>query len=154
MERREIGATAFFLPVLLFGQQTSTREIMREKLEQAEHLLPALVLGEFEEIDKYATELERLAELQSWYVLPTPEYDEHSRAFRAAARAAALAGKNRNLEAAADAYASMIGRCVGCHEYLRRVREARPPGGKGDGGKRGRSWAPDEGHSGSPNGVE
>jgi hypothetical protein len=142
---REISMkmTAMVLPILLFsgearsqvGAQTSTREIMREKLEQAEHLLQALVLSEFEEIETYATELDRLAELQSWYVLPTPEYDEHSKEFRAAAQAAALAGKNRNLEAAADAYTSMIRRCVGCHEYLRRVRGASPPGRRRDSAK-------------------
>jgi len=128
-----VGATTVVFTMLLFGvearsqvgAQTSTPEIMRQKLEQAEHLVQALVLAEFEEIERYATELHRLAELQSWYVLPTPEYEEHSQEFRAAARAAALAGKDRNLEAAADAYTSMIRRCVGCHEYMRRVRGRR-----------------------------
>jgi uncharacterized Rossmann fold enzyme len=72
-----VGATTVVLTMFLFGlearsqvgAQTSTREIMRQKLEHAEHLLQALVLAEFEEIEKYATELDRLAELQSWYVL-------------------------------------------------------------------------------------
>jgi cytochrome c553 len=138
-----VGATTVVLTMFLFGlearsqvgAQTSTREIMRQKLEHAEHLLQALVLAEFEEIVKYGTELDRLAELQSWYVLPTPEYAEHSKEFRASAQAAALAGKNRNLEAAADAYASMIRRCVGCHEYMRRVREVRQPKARSDSGK-------------------
>lgn len=75
-----IGGTTTFLATLLFGseapsrvaaQTTSTRQIMREKLEHPEHLLQALVFSEFEEIRKYGTELDRLAELQSWYVLPT-----------------------------------------------------------------------------------
>jgi len=138
-----VGATAVVLTMFLFGLEarsqvgapTSTREIMRQKLEHAEHLLQALVRAEFEEIEKYATELDRLAELQSWYVLATPEYEEHSREFRAAAQAAALAGKSRDLEAAADAYTSMIQRCVGCHEYMRRVREVRQPKARADSGE-------------------
>lgn len=133
MRKLSVGATAILLPSLLFGEearsrveaQTSTRELMRKKLEHAEHLLQALVFSEFEEIETYATELDRLAERQSWYVLPTPEYDEHSKEFRAAAQAAVLAGKEGNLEAAADAYTTLIRRCVGCHEYMRQIRGRR-----------------------------
>jgi hypothetical protein len=133
MRKLSVGATALLLPSLLFGEearsrveaQTSTREIMHKKLEHAEHLLQALVFSEFGEIETYATELDRLAELQGWYVLPTPEYEEHSKEFRAAARAAVLAGKEGNLEAAADAYTTLIRRCVGCHEYMRRIRGRR-----------------------------
>lgn len=134
MGKREVsvGAATILLGFLLFelgarshvGAQTSTQEIMRRKLEHAEHLLQALVFAEFEEIEKYGTELDRLAELQMWFVLPTPEYAEFSQKFRKAAQAAALGGKSGNLEAAAEAYGSMIRECVGCHEYMRRVRGA------------------------------
>jgi hypothetical protein len=100
---------------------------MHRKLQHTEHLLQALVFAEFAEIEKYGTELDRLAEQQMWFVLPTPEYAEFSQEFRAGAQAAALAGESGNLEAAAEAYGSMIRQCVGCHEYMRRVRGARQP---------------------------
>jgi hypothetical protein len=97
-----------------------------------------LVFAEFDEIEKYGMELDRLAELQMWFVLPTPEYAEFSQEFRQAAQAAALAGKSGNLEAAADAYGSMIHQCVGCHEYMRRVRGVRQPEARTDSGAAGR----------------
>jgi hypothetical protein len=94
-----------------------------------------LVFAEFDEIEKYGTELDRLAELQMWFVLPTPEYGEFSQDFRKADQAAALAGKSGNLEAAAEAYGSMIRQCVGCHKYLRRVRGTTQQQGGADSGE-------------------
>jgi hypothetical protein len=103
-------------------QQTSTKEIMAQKLEHVQELLQSIVLGKLEGVEEQANELNRLAELQSWYVLPTPEYAEHSRKFREAARAVAEAGSKGDLERSFDAYSSALRQCVECHAYMRKAR--------------------------------
>lgn len=113
------------ITVGLLSGQTSTPEIMRQKMDRAEKLLRSLVLAEFEGIEEHARELDRLAELQSWYVLPTPEYADHSKKFREAAQAAADAGKAKRVDESFEAYSAAIRECVDCHEYMRRVRRQR-----------------------------
>ena len=77
---------------------------------------------EFDGVADHANELHRLAELQSWYVLPTSEYAEHSKKFREAVQAVAAAGRSRDLDPSFEAYSSAVRQCVQCHEYMRSVR--------------------------------
>jgi len=102
--------------------QQSTPEIMQRKLDKTQQLLRALVLAEFEGIETGGSELDSLAEFQSWFVLPTPEYARHSEEFREAAQSVARAGNERDMGAATEAYISLVEKCVQCHEYMRRVR--------------------------------
>jgi hypothetical protein len=81
----------------LLRPQISTPEFMRQKMEEARRLLSAIVLGGFEGVVEHAEELDSLAELQSWYVLPTPEYAEDSKKFREAVQAVAVAERTRDL---------------------------------------------------------
>jgi hypothetical protein len=96
---------------------------MQQKLDEAQQLLRSVVLEEFDEIEEHANKLHSLAEFQRWFVLPTPEYAQHSREFREAARAVGEAGKNEELDVATDAYTTMVRKCVQCHEYMRRFRK-------------------------------
>jgi len=104
------------------GLQQSTPEIMQRKLDKTQQLLRALVLAEFEGIETGGSELDSLAEFQSWFVLPTPEYARHTEEFREAAQGVARAGHERDIAAATEAYTSVVRKCVQCHEYMRRVR--------------------------------
>lgn len=101
------------------GSQRSTPEIMQRKLYESQQLLGALVLGQFDDIERHANQLDSLSEYQSWFVLPTPEYARHTREFREAAQIIAGAGASNDVAAAFDAYISLIGTCIQCHDYIR-----------------------------------
>jgi cytochrome c553 len=103
-------------------QATSTPEIMQEKLDRAQILLEAVVLRDYPTVIEQAERLRYLSEFQSWFVLPTPEYAQHSEEFRAAAKAAVEAGTDENAEGVSASYFAMVDECVQCHEYLSRVR--------------------------------
>jgi hypothetical protein len=121
-----IGSFAAGADAVCGVSQKSTPEIMREKLDEVQQLLRAIVLGEFDGTEEHAKRLDSLAEFQRWFVLPTEEYAQHSREFRKAAEAVAAAGKKEDLGAATDGFISMVRKCVQCHEYMRLAREPGP----------------------------
>ena len=100
----------------------TTPQIMDKKTELAQQLVKAVVLEDFEEIEDAATELDYLAEFQSWFVLPTPEYAQHSKDFRAAAKRVASAGENEDSDAALTSYTAMMDKCLKCHQYMKSVQ--------------------------------
>jgi len=99
--------------------QRSTLEIMQRKLDASQQLLRALVLAQFDNIRELSAELDSLAEYQSWFVLPTPEYAQYTREFREAAKTMEAAGTSRDISTAYEAYTSMVGTCLQCHDYMR-----------------------------------
>ena len=100
------------------GSQQSTPEIMRRKLDASQRLLGALVLAQFDNIKELSDELDSLSEFQSWFVLPTPEYALHTREFRESAKSMAAAATRKDVGAAFEAYTSMVGTCIKCHDYM------------------------------------
>lgn len=101
------------------SSQRSTPEIMQRKLDVSQQLLGALVQAQFDNITELSNELDSLAEFQSWFVLPTPEYAQYSREFREAAQRMSAAGTRREISSAYEAYTSMVGTCLQCHDYMR-----------------------------------
>lgn len=94
---------------------------MAKKMDLVQQLVGAVVVEDYEQITSDGTELDRLAELQSWFVLPTAEYAQYSEEFREAAQDVAEAGEHEDSEAAAGGYAVMIEKCLQCHQYMKRV---------------------------------
>jgi cytochrome c553 len=102
----------------LVGSQRSTAEIMHRKLDASQRLLGALVLAQYDNIAELGHELDSLAEFQSWFVLPTPEYALYTREFRDAAKSMTAAATRKDVGAAFEAYTSMVGTCIQCHDYM------------------------------------
>jgi hypothetical protein len=100
------------------SSQRSTPEIMHRKLDASQRLLGALVLAQFDNIKELSDELDSLAEFQSWFVLPTPEYALYTRELRESARSMAAAAMRKDVSAAYEAYTSMVGTCIQCHDYM------------------------------------
>lgn len=94
------GCAMLWSPAARPGQPQSTPEIMAKKTDLTQQPLAAAVLEDFESIAEDGTELDYLAEFQSWFVLPTPEYAQHSKEFRAAVENIVAAGQERDSEAA------------------------------------------------------
>ncbi len=113
------------LGTLLLSRQSDPLEtIMQRKLEYAHNLFQALILEDFDAIDRNSERLQRLSEASSWNVIRTHEYTRHSSEFRRAVDALKKAAQEKDLDAAALAYAEMTLKCVQCHKYVRGVDRA------------------------------
>jgi cytochrome c556 len=98
---------------------------MRVKLKHSQKVLEGLVQNDFTMIAKNAQDMSLLSLDETWQVMTTPDYLEHSRKFRVAADALSDAAKKHNLEQSTIAFNLMTTRCVECHKYVRDVRIAK-----------------------------
>jgi len=98
--------------------------LMREKLDQAQKILEAVVTSDWASLETHSRALERLTQDPAWRVFNSPEYAQHSAAFTQAIRDLQTAAVERDLEKAPQAYAALTLRCVDCHRYLARTRMA------------------------------
>lgn len=98
--------------------------VMRQKLDQAQRVLAAIVLEDFDAVEDAATRLGRLTEASGWSVLRSPEYAGHSADFLRATQAMAEAARQRSIDATALEYVNVTLKCVQCHKYVRGARMA------------------------------
>ena len=117
-------AVSLWGTLLLFGQSDPLKTIMQRKLQFANNLLQALILEDFDAMDRNSERLQRLSEASNWNVIRTHEYTRHNSEFRRAVDALERAAQEKDLDAAALAYAEMTFKCVQCHKYVRGVERA------------------------------
>jgi hypothetical protein len=103
-------------------ENSGVQQLMQRKRDLAHMLLDAIVLEEFNRIDKCADALIRLSEAAEWQVIQTPRYLQYSGDFQEAAEKLGKNARARNLDGSAFAYMSMTLSCVRCHEYIRETR--------------------------------
>ncbi len=112
------------MTLLLSRQSDPLETIMQQKLEYAHNLFQALIVEDFDAMDRNSERLQRLSEASNWNVIRTHEYTRHSSEFRRTVDALKKAAQEKDLEAAALAYAEMTLKCVQCHKYVRGVQRA------------------------------
>ena len=100
--------------------QTDLRILMRQKLELAQRLFGAVVLGRLPAVERDAAELVRISETAAWMTAPTPEYFTRADEFQEAARDLEAAASAGDLGEVSSAYMTIVETCVQCH------REALP----------------------------
>jgi len=110
------------------GQIPPLKRVMREKLEQSQLILGAVVTSDWGALERHSRELERLTSEPAWAVLRTPEYARQSAAFLRATQDLIEAARTHDLEAAPLAYVSLTLSCVQCHRYVAKARIARGAG--------------------------
>ncbi len=119
-----VVAVSLWVTLLLSRQSDPLETIMQWKLEYAHNLLQALILEDFDAMDRNAERLQRLSEASNWNVLRTHEYTRHSSEFRRAVDALERAAQEKDIDSAALAYVEMTLQCVQCHTYVRGVERA------------------------------
>jgi hypothetical protein len=122
-----VVAVSLWGTLLLSRQSDPLETIMQLKLEYAHNLLQALILEDFEAMDRNSKRLQRLSEASNWNVIRTHEYTRHSSEFRRTVDALEKAAQEKDLDAAALAYVEMTLECVQCHKYVRGVDRAGLP---------------------------
>jgi hypothetical protein len=105
-------------------QAPQVNHVMREKLEDAQKILAAVVTSDWVNLEAYSRQMERLTDDPRWAVLKYPEYAHQSATFRQAVRDLRSAAAQRDLENAPNAYVAVTLKCVECHRYLARQRIA------------------------------
>ena len=129
--RRLSGVTLVAAIILGAGtagraQTAATGRMMREKLAHAQRLLEALTTSNYAMLDRESTALSRLTQTPRWREqLNTPEFRGFSDSFVKAATDLNAAAKSRDLDAAATAYASLVGACYQCHRHVKDARIVR-----------------------------
>jgi hypothetical protein len=106
---------------------THGSKLMQEKLKNAQKLLEALAMNEFEKITGCADELMRISKQVEWTAIKTPQYELHTNSFRRAIETIQEKAKAKNVDGATLGYVDMTLTCVRCHQYTREVRETSLP---------------------------
>jgi hypothetical protein len=109
----------------LQGQTAATGRVMREKLTHSQRILEAILTSDFALLERESGALSRATELPGWFVLKGPEYRKYSATFLRATRDLIEAAKERDLDAAATRYTTLITSCYQCHRYMKNARIAR-----------------------------
>ena len=106
------------------AQLPNLNELMRQKLEHAQHLLEAIVLERHTAIERYANELTLLSEASTWTPLRTPEYLNYAASFRDVAGSLQEAAQDRDLDGVSSGYMELVATCVRCHMHVRGAQQA------------------------------
>lgn len=118
-------AASLVSAVAAHSQESDNVEtFMLRKLAHAQKVLEGLATEDFDSIAKNAQELSLLSQATQWQVLQTPEYVRRSAEFRRAADELKSSAQEKNLDGATLAYVNVTIKCVECHKYVRRVRNA------------------------------
>jgi hypothetical protein len=109
------------------SQNLQLSRVMRQKLQQSQGLLAALVTSNWDDLERRSRELEGLTRDPAWAVMNTPEYSRQAAAFLRATQDLIDASERRDQEGAPLAYVSLTLTCVRCHQTVARRRLAGSP---------------------------
>jgi hypothetical protein len=95
-----VSVAAYPMPAQPRPVEPTTQQLMKKKLEHAQHLLGALSLNDLQAAGKDAENLLRIRQEAAFRALKTPEYDFCAERFQQSAEGIIKAAKTDNLEAA------------------------------------------------------
>lgn len=104
------------------GAQQPLGALMQDKLDRAQQLFEAVVLGRFPAIERHARALQRLSEDSAWMPSPSSTFLTHAAEFQEAARDLQAAAAEGDMDDVSSAYMTLVGQCVQCHRHVRDSR--------------------------------
>jgi hypothetical protein len=107
------------------GEPRKPDELMRRKLAEAQKVLEAIALQNFDDIASHAEELIEISKEVRWKVLDTPLYQRYSSEFRDTAGELVKHARKKNLDGAALSYVDLTLTCVKCHKHVREKKMVR-----------------------------
>ncbi len=93
--------------------------LMRQKLVHAQELLSALSIGDFENMQIHARELQRISLEARWSQPQSSAYAEYGDDFRSALERVATSAEKQSIDGAALNYVQVVLTCVQCHKVVR-----------------------------------
>ena len=123
---RRLALLGFILLVAVSSASGDGRmqTIMRTKLSNTQALLKAIVTTDYKEIDRAASALNRISEMEivSWQNPPKREYVEQAMLFMTSVDDLRAASQRHDIEGVGAAYSTLVTTCVHCHAYVRDAR--------------------------------
>lgn len=104
----------------------SRTAFMRQKLVFAQNLLEGLTVEDYAKIERSSRALKRLSLAAEWEVPTIPNVEQYvplTTQFQKITDDLAKAAKDKNLDAATNAYTELAKNCVACHKYVRLVNK-------------------------------
>lgn len=110
------------------AQSLGFKPVMREKLENTQQLLQAVVTVDYAGMARHADALGRIseAEIASWQRVAEAEYTKHATVFLLSVNGLREAAAGKNIDAAAFEYTTLVSSCIGCHRYVQRSKASQP----------------------------
>jgi len=97
-------------------------KMMQKKLKSAHLVLDGVAMADFKKLETGGEELIRLAKSETWQLIRSPYYEQHSANFVRATENLVKKAKEKNIDGAALAYVDVTLSCVRCHQYVREHR--------------------------------
>jgi hypothetical protein len=105
-------------------------KVMQAKLAHAQAILEGLAFADYARIETNATALKRISRDGDWLVHESVEYLEFSTEFREICDDFVRHARAENMELLVGDYSALTNSCIGCHGYLRRVRQTKDMPGR------------------------
>ncbi len=99
--------------------RTQMRVFMRQKLSYSQGILEGMALEKFDLIAKNSLLMRNMSQTNSWLRLKNPDFVAQTASFQGNLDALYLAGTDKNLDAATEAYVKVARNCVECHRLVR-----------------------------------
>ena len=106
------------------GQLPPLDALMNEKLQHAQDLLEAMILDDYEAVERLSNELIRVSEDSQWSPSQDPGYLRRARDFRETATTLIEQARAGHADGIALAYMEITLTCIQCHRHLRGGRRA------------------------------
>jgi hypothetical protein len=106
------------------AQSRALKAVMREKLNNTQQLLEAVITADYAAMERYTDRLGRISytEIASWQAVAQPDYVGQAVRFLESVKGVREAAGQKNIEAATQEYSNMISTCMRCHSYVRKAR--------------------------------
>lgn len=92
---------------------------MKKKMEYSQNILEGLAKADFAAIEKNASSMNSLAQIENWVRANTPEYKRELTTFRAANKGLIRMAQDEDVDGATLAFMQLTQSCVQCHKLIR-----------------------------------
>lgn len=100
-------------------KRQATKAFMRQKLAWSQAALEGLTLEKFDQLTLNAVKMRNMTVSNLWFVIRQPDYMAHTTNYQRSVDALYIAAVDKKLDAATDAYMSVVRNCVECHRLVR-----------------------------------
>ena len=92
---------------------------MKKKMEYSQNILAGLAKADFAAIEKNASSMNSLSQIENWARASTPEYKNQLATFRSANKSLIRMAQDDDVDGATLAFMQLTQSCVQCHKLIR-----------------------------------
>jgi cytochrome c556 len=92
---------------------------MKKKMEYSERILAGLAKADYDEIEKSASSMNKLSQIENWVRGNTPGYKAQLASFRSANKSLIRMAQEKDVDGATLAFMQLTQSCVQCHKLIR-----------------------------------